>query len=244
MRTRTVLFIPDPFAPEPLPIAVIVEAHGRAVVEPIPVLADLDGLHRAFVSVSLDDLQRDPSMDRRSEGLGQQVVYGPIHDPFKSLPRPIYDAIGRVLDGSEEESSVAKALRAENEHLRSVIAGLEQGNREAHQGIAKAKAQTAIARAGAEVLRGKVEQLYAEIAIREDGVQQAKGDVEALRAVVVRANNALFSVGPDIQDAEHTIECHAATAPEAYRRLAVGANEAWGVLTAAVADMVEPKESA
>ena len=41
MRTRTVLFIPDPFAPEPLPIAVIVEAHGRTVVEPIPVLADL-----------------------------------------------------------------------------------------------------------------------------------------------------------------------------------------------------------
>jgi len=66
-------------------------------------------------------------------------------------------------------------------------------------------------------------------------------DVEALRAVIVRANNALFSVGPDIQDAEHMIECHADTATEAYRRLAVGANEAWGVLTAAVADMVEPK---
>jgi phage tail sheath gpL-like len=81
-------------------------------------------------------------------------------------------------------------------------------------------------------------------AIREDGVQQAKGDVEALRAVIVRANNALFSVGPDIQDAEHMIECHADTATEAYRRLAVGANEAWGVLTAAVADMIEPKESA
>lgn len=286
MRTRTVLFIPDPFAPEPLPIAVVVEAHGRTVVEPIPVLADLDGLHRAFVSVSLDDLQRDPSMDHRSEGLGQQVVYGPIHDPFKSLPRPIYDAIGRVLDGSEEEFSAARALRAENEHLRNVVAGLEQANREAHRGIAREKARTAIARAGAEVARGEVERLraisrtpvvvtedvghlgtqwgvgfdgpdstperhvrvtaredafllksivdgmHSEIAIREDGV-------EALRAVIVRANNALFAVGPDIQDAEHTIECHADTVPEAYRRLAIGANEAWGVLTAAVADMVE-----
>jgi hypothetical protein len=197
-----------------------------------------------------------------------------------------------------EESSAAKALRAENGRLLERIAGLEQANREAHQGIAKEKARTAIARAGAEVARGEVERLramsrtpvvvtedvghlgtqwgvgfdgpdstperhvrvtaredafllksivdlmHAEIAIREDGVQQAKGDVEALRAVIVRANNALFSVGPDIQDAEHMIECHADTATEAYRRLAVGANEAWGVLTAAVADMIEPKESA
>ncbi len=196
-----------------------------------------------------------------------------------------------------EESSAARALRAENEQLLIRISGLEQANREAHQAIAREKARTVIARDGAKVLRGEVERLramprtvvvtedvghlgtqwgvgfdgpdsaperhvrvtaredafllksivdmmHASIAIREDGVQQAKGDVEALRAVVVRANNALFAVGPDIQDADHAIECHADTVPEAYRRLAVGANEAWGVLTAAVADMVEPKESA
>ena len=129
-----------------------------------------------------------------------------------------------------EESSAARALRAENEHLRAVIAGLEQGNREAHQGIAKQKAAN--------------ERLRAEIAIREDGVQQAKGDAEALRAVIVRANNALFAVGPDIQDAEHAIECHADMVPDAYRRLATGANDAWAILAAVVADMVEPKESA
>lgn len=195
-----------------------------------------------------------------------------------------------------EESSAAKALRAENEHLRSVIAGLEQGNREAHQAIAREKARTVIARDGAKVLRGEVERLRAmprtpvvvtedvdhlgtqwgvsfdgsdpapehhvrvtsrddaetlrvlvdrmraEIAIREDGVQQAKGDVGALRAVIVRANNALFAVGPDIQDAEHAIECHADTVHERYRRLTKGASEAWSILAAVVADMVEPKE--
>ena len=53
-----------------------------------------------------------------------------------------------------EESSAAKALRAENEHLRNVIAGLEQGNREAHQGIAKQKA--ANDRLRAEVERRRV----------------------------------------------------------------------------------------
>ena len=129
-----------------------------------------------------------------------------------------------------EESSAARALRAENEHLRSVIAGLEQGNRELHQGIAKQKAAN--------------ERLRAEIAIREDGVQQAKGDVEALRAVIVRANNALFDVQPDVDDAEHAIGCHADTVPAAYLRLAKGAAEAWSIVAAVVADMVEPKESA
>lgn len=93
-------------------------------------------------------------------------------------------------------------------------------------------------------LKALVDRMRAEIAIREDGVQQAKGDVEALRAVIVRANNALFAVGPDIQDAEHAIECHADTVPAAYLRLAKGAAEAWSIVAAVVADMVEPKESA
>lgn len=53
-----------------------------------------------------------------------------------------------------EESSAAKALRSENEHLRNVIAGLEQGNREAHQGIAKQKAANERLRAEVERLRG------------------------------------------------------------------------------------------
>ncbi len=129
MRTRTVLFIPDPFAPEPLPIAVVVEAHGRTVVEPIPVLADLDGLHRAFVSVSLDDLQRDPSMDRRSEGLGQQVVYGPIHDPFKSLPQPIYDAIGRVLDAPENVAALKASLNQAWYEMHEYVVEFDRGPR-------------------------------------------------------------------------------------------------------------------
>ena len=53
-----------------------------------------------------------------------------------------------------EESSAAKALRAENEHLRNVVSGLEQGNREAHQGLAKQKAANERLRAEVERLRG------------------------------------------------------------------------------------------
>jgi hypothetical protein len=112
-----------------LPIAVVVEAHGRTVVEPIPVLADLDGLHRAFVSVSLDDLQRDPSMDRRSEGLGQQVVYGPIHDPFKSLPQPIYDAIGRVLDAPENVAALKASLDQAWYEMHEYVVEFDRGPR-------------------------------------------------------------------------------------------------------------------
>ena len=164
-----------------------------------------------------------------------------------------------------EESPAAKALRSENEHLRNSLRGLEQGNRELHQGIAKQKAANAKLcreaderRAAAEQTRdllgkatgdlsrmsGEIERLRAEIVIREDGVRQAKGDVEALRSVIVRANNALYDVGPDISDAEHTIERHTDTVPAAYLRLAKGASEAWGILAAVVVDMVEPKESA
>jgi chromosome segregation ATPase len=147
-----------------------------------------------------------------------------------------------------EESSAARALRAENEHLRNVIAGLEQGNREAHQGIAKQKAANERLRvevAEEEASRERADEREADARLARDearaDVERLRAEVDSLRAVIVRANNALFSVGPDIQDAEHMIECHADTATEAYRRLAVGANEAWGVLTAAVADMVEPK---
>lgn len=150
-----------------------------------------------------------------------------------------------------EESSAAKALRAENGRLLERIAGLEQANREAHQGIAKEKATNERLRAEVaeeEASRERADEREADARLARDearaDVERLRAEVDSLRAVIARANNALFAVGPDIQDAEHMIECHADTATEAYRRLAVGANEAWGVLTAAVADMVEPKESA
>lgn len=65
-------------------------------------------------------------------------------------------------------------------------------------------------------------------------------EVRALRAVIVRANNLLFEVQPDVADAEHAIECHAVTVPAAYLRLAKGASAAADVLALEVCEMLEP----
>lgn len=114
-----------------------------------------------------------------------------------------------------EESPAAKALRTENERLRAEAAG--------HRATAE-QAQDLLSKATDDLLR-----MSAEVGV--------------LRAEIVRANNALYDVGPDISDAEHTIERHTDTVPAAYLRLAKGASEAWGILAAVVVDMVEPKES-
>ena len=108
VRSRTVLYIPDPFAADPLPIAVVVEAYGRTVVEPIPVLADLSAGDRWCIGAALDDLREAPSVDVMPVGCGPQVVFGEVHDPFKSLPAPVFDALGRALNTPEN----AAAFRA------------------------------------------------------------------------------------------------------------------------------------
>ena len=49
-------------------------------------------------------------MDIRPPGWASQVVFAPHGDPFKSLPQPIYDAIGRVLDAPENVAALKASL--------------------------------------------------------------------------------------------------------------------------------------
>jgi hypothetical protein len=129
VRTRTVLFIPDPFAPEPLPIAVVVEAHGRTVVEPIPVLADLEPAARWCIEVALGDLREAPSVDTLPVGCGPLVMFAPPGDPFKSLPQPIYDAIGRVLDAPENVAALKASLDRAWHEMHEYVGEFHSGPR-------------------------------------------------------------------------------------------------------------------
>lgn len=77
-----------------------------------------------------------------------------------------------------------------------------------------------------------------------DDREDLLGEVDRLRDVVTRANNALFDVLPEADDPEHVIECHRDTLPDTYRRLAAGVETTADILAPTVAAMVEPSAPA
>jgi len=111
MRTRTILYTDDPFAPEPLPMALLaVDDDGDVYVEPIPVLADLSWRARWLIDVELAAMAENASTGALACPLSVHVTQGDWHPLLKSLSPPEYDALCRIMARPEQRAKVQAIL--------------------------------------------------------------------------------------------------------------------------------------
>jgi hypothetical protein len=121
MRSRTVIFIPDPFEPRRLPLGVLVEHGGLVIFEPIPLPGDLDAGVFALAGLLNADLRREElHAERLPDSCGPHVMLGPWHGLLTSLPREVFDAIGRATDKTSFAADVEAALEEGRRHCFSL----------------------------------------------------------------------------------------------------------------------------
>ncbi len=111
MKTRTVYFIIDPFEDTRCPIAVLAEIGGRVYAEPIPPPVGLVASARIVAEMAVADIREAPSMTTLPDSVGPQVVLGPMHEPLKSQPREVFDALLRLHELPEAKAEIDEALR-------------------------------------------------------------------------------------------------------------------------------------
>ena len=109
MRSRTIMFIPDPFARRRVPLGVIVQHDDRVTFEPIPLPDDIEPTAAVIARMEAEELGERPDAER-PDWLGPHVVYGPWHDPRKTLPREVFDALSRATDTPEMRAELEAAL--------------------------------------------------------------------------------------------------------------------------------------
>lgn len=109
MRSRTIIFIPDPFEKRRLPLGVIAQHGERVIFEPTPLPDDIERTAAEIARIEADNLRDEPSAER-PEWLGPHVVYGPWHEPTKSLSLEVYEAVGRASDALELRAEIGALL--------------------------------------------------------------------------------------------------------------------------------------
>jgi hypothetical protein len=122
MRSRTILYTDDPFAPERLPMALLaVDDDGDVYVEPIPVLADLSWRARWLIDHGLRLICDEARADCLPEGCGPHVSLSDWHPLLKSLSPPEYDALCRIMARPEQRAKVQAAIdRANRETMETL----------------------------------------------------------------------------------------------------------------------------
>lgn len=124
-RSRTVLFIPDPFEVRRVPIAVLAEVGAVVLVEPVP-LPDMDPSLAWIARSALDDIREAPTFDVLPDGCGPHIVLGLVHEPLRTLPVEVFEALLRISEQTEAQAELQAALDKGTEDYRAMMGGLRR----------------------------------------------------------------------------------------------------------------------